>query len=348
MDKIDLLAIGDIVNDDFIELDEQYTRLQKIDGESYISISLGYKLPYKDRKLVMAVGNSPNAACSATRLGLNTGLMTHIGDDELGERTLQALKNNNINTQFVTIEEGKKTNYHFVLRFGAERTILIKHEEYTYNLQKQIEGKPTPEWAYFSSVGKNSIQYHKDIADWVKENNIKLVFQPGSFQIELGYEPIKEIYETTQIYFLNVEEAYMVLSRVYGKDELDKIKDNKSRPEYVKEMMRMFQNLGVKIVCVTDGPEGAYAMDETGDAYFIKPYPDPKDPVDRTGAGDSFSSTFTSAIILGKDIREALMWGPINSMSVVQYIGAQEGLLTREKLEEYLNNAPDYYHPQKI
>jgi sugar/nucleoside kinase (ribokinase family) len=77
-------------------------------------------------------------------------------------------------------------------------------------------------------------------------------------------------------------------------------------------------------------------------------YPDPKPPVDRTGAGDSFSSTFTTALALGKDIPTALSWGPINSMSVVQYIGAQEGLLTREKLEQYLKNAPADYIPKKI
>jgi sugar/nucleoside kinase (ribokinase family) len=77
-------------------------------------------------------------------------------------------------------------------------------------------------------------------------------------------------------------------------------------------------------------------------------YPDPAPPVDRTGAGDSFSSTFTAAIIQGKDPAEALSWGPINSMSVVQYVGAQEGLLTMDKLQEYLDKRPDDYQPSKI
>jgi hypothetical protein len=35
-------------------------------------------------------------------------------------------------------------------------------------------------------------------------------------------------------------------------------------------------------------------------------------------------------------------------MSVVQYIGAQEGLLTQEQLEEYLKKAPENYVPKKI
>ena len=77
-------------------------------------------------------------------------------------------------------------------------------------------------------------------------------------------------------------------------------------------------------------------------------YPGPAPPVDRTGAGDSFSSTFTSALALGKDIQTALSWGPINSMSVVQHIGAQKGLLTQEKLLEYLAKAPEEYIAKSI
>jgi sugar/nucleoside kinase (ribokinase family) len=77
-------------------------------------------------------------------------------------------------------------------------------------------------------------------------------------------------------------------------------------------------------------------------------YPDIAPPIDRTGAGDAFSSTFTSAIILGKDIETALKWAPINSMSVVQYIGAQAGLLTISQIEDLLKNAPENYKPQII
>ncbi|MCA9363837.1 carbohydrate kinase family protein, partial [Candidatus Kaiserbacteria bacterium] len=82
--------------------------------------------------------------------------------------------------------------------------------------------------------------------------------------------------------------------------------------------------------------------------WFMPMYPDPAPPVDRTGAGDSFSSTFTSAIAQGKDVATALSWGPINSMSVVQYIGAQKGLLSFEKLSQYLKKAPRDYKPRRI
>ena len=110
----------------------------------------------------------------------------------------------------------------------------------------------------------------------------------------------------------------------------------------------MMRELGPTLPVITDGPHGAFTVDTDDQAWRMPMYPDPAPPVDRTGAGDSFSSTFTSAIILGKDPAEALSWGPINSMSVVQHIGAQEGLLQREQLEEYLKNRPDDYVPSKV
>ena len=77
-------------------------------------------------------------------------------------------------------------------------------------------------------------------------------------------------------------------------------------------------------------------------------YPDPGPPVERTGAGDAFASTFTAAIMRGKSVKEALAWGPINSMNVVQHPGAQEGLLTEEKIQALLEKAPEWYVPKPM
>ena len=109
----------------------------------------------------------------------------------------------------------------------------------------------------------------------------------------------------------------------------------------------MLKNLGPKIVVITDGPVGAYVFDGVKKIHGPM-FPDIAPPVDRTGAGDAFSSTFTSAIILGKDIETALRWAPINSMSVVQYIGAQAGHLTIAEIEGFLKNAPENYKPRII
>jgi sugar/nucleoside kinase (ribokinase family) len=76
---------------------------------------------------------------------------------------------------------------------------------------------------------------------------------------------------------------------------------------------------------------------------YIPMYPDTRGPYERTGAGDAFTSTVVSALALGETFENALLWGPINSMSVVQDVGAQKGLLTREQLLDLLAKAPKEY-----
>jgi len=77
-------------------------------------------------------------------------------------------------------------------------------------------------------------------------------------------------------------------------------------------------------------------------------YPDPKPPFERTGAGDAFTSTFVAAIMKGADLQGALLWAPINSMSVVQQVGAQAGLLSESQIDRYLREAPANYHPERL
>jgi ribokinase len=50
--------------------------------------------------------------------------------------------------------------------------------------------------------------------------------------------------------------------------------------------------------------------------------------VDRTGAGDAFSSGFTAMVAAGKSMEEAITFASANSTSVVSKIGAKAGILT--------------------
>lgn len=330
--QIDFLAVGDIVTDAFIALSskESWIETDNPMKSKELCMAFGDKLEYDDVKVVAAVGNSPNASVSAKRLGLNSALVSNVGDDKFGIEQLETLKNEGVDSQFMTVHTGKTSNYHYVLRLGAERTILVKHTEWEYKFPKL---ETAPRYIYLSSLAENSLPHHDEIANYLKENKeTKLAFQPGTFQMKLGKEKLKDLYELSEIFFCNKEEAQRILD---------------TEESEIKTLMKMMHDIGPKIVAITDGPNGSYASDGQT-CWYIPMYPDPAPPVDRTGAGDSFASTFTSALSLGKSIEEALQWGPVNSMNVVQYIGAQEGLLTKEKLEEHLKNAPPEFIPQVI
>ncbi len=329
---IDFLAIGDIVTDAFILLKEAEVTCDTHGENCMLSMRFGDKLPYETVDIVRAVGNSPNAAVSAARLGLTSALITNMGDDQNGKECLESLQKNKVLTDFVAIHVGMETNYHYVLRFGAERTILVKHHEYPYQFP---DIQPPPRWIYLSSLAESTLPYHEQIANYLTANpSVKLAFQPGTFQMKFGTEKLSRIYARTNVFFCNKEEAQRIL---------------RTKEPDIKKLLVGIHALGPKLVVITDGPKGAYVFDPMEQkTWHISMYPDPHPPVSRTGAGDAFSSTFTCALALGKTVPEALAWGPINSMAVVQEIGAQKGLLSREKLEEYLKNAPAEYTAQEL
>ncbi len=325
--KYDFVAIGDTVTDAFIELEE--ADVERNDGMVKICMRFGDKIPYKDVNIIPAVGNSANASVSASRLGLKSALVANLGGDYYGKECMDVFKAEKVGTEFIKIDKDKKTNYHYVLLFKAERTILIKHQEYDYSLPDI----GSPKWVYLSSAGPNSLVFHSVIEKYLNAHpEIKLVFQPGTYQMKFGKEALAGIYKRADLFFCNKEEAQRILE----------IKE-----EDTKKLLVMLHDLGPKIVAITDGRAGAYAYDNEK-TWFMPPYPDPKPPINRTGAGDAFSSTFTAAVMLGKSTEEALMWGPVNSMSVVQKIGARAGLLRRAELENYLKNAPADYKPKLI
>ncbi|MSU56258.1 MAG: carbohydrate kinase family protein [Candidatus Taylorbacteria bacterium] len=330
--KLDFLAIGDITTDAFIRLKEASVSCDIDNVNCTLSMRFADKIPYESVEIVRAVGNSPNASVSAARLGLSSGLVTDIGDDENGKECVDVLKKEKVDTTYVSTHAGAKTNYHYVLLYEAERTILVKHEEYPYKFPPV---EPSPKWIYLSSLGGNSEQYHYELTAYLEKHpEIQLSFQPGTFQMKLGKEKLAKLYERSSLFFCNREES----QRILDTKETD-----------IKTLLTGMHALGPKIVCITDGPKGAYAYDGHMNEYWFMPiYPDPKPPVSRTGAGDAFASTFTVAIILGKSVREALTWAPINSAYVVQEVGAQKGLLSREQLLKYLETAQSDYQPRKL
>jgi ribokinase len=321
----DFMAVGDIVIDQFIRIAQAHKTINKENQQTELCMVFGTKLPFDFAEEVVAVGNSANAAVAAARLGLSSGLVAHIGDDENGQKCLDKLKQEGVSTDFVEKHKGLHTNYHFVLWFGSERTILIKHEKFPETMPDI-----NPKWLYLSSLGENSLPFHTVIEDYLDAHpDINVVFQPGTYQIKFGTEALARLYKRTNLFFCNLEEAQIILN-------------NNSRD--VAMLLANLRTLGPKLPVITDGPNGAYtfAKDSNGVEYvaWMPIYPDIAPPFERTGAGDAFASTFSAAIALGKSEEVALKWGSINSMSVCQGVGAQKGLLTHAQIEEYMKKAP--------
>jgi ribokinase len=314
------VAIGDTVIDAFIKLEVGH--VQETAKGAELCIPYGAKVPFESVTVVPAVGNSANAAVSAARLGLPSALVSFLGTDAHGDECLKQLQKENIDTSFISRQD-LPTNYHYVLWYGDDRTILIKHSAFV----SDIPDVGSPSWIYLSSIGEHARDLHFQLVEYKKTHpSIKIAFQPGTFQLGMKHE-LDELYKITDAICMNKEEVQGLLET----EEHD-----------IKKLLDGLETLGPKTVIITDGHEGAYLKHEH--SYFNMPiYPDIAPPLERTGAGDAFFSTFISYLCKGYDAVYAIKRAPINSMNVVQHIGAQEGLLTEETIEDYLKKAPKEY-----
>lgn len=329
--KPSVLMIGDIFTDAFIKLDENYAVVETdVDGKEWLKLPFGSKPPYEQVDIVESVGPSPNAAISCARLGLDVSLMAWLGDDEPGASSLAHLKSENVHTDDMITEQGKKSSYWYVLRHGTDRTMLVKSEPYSYTWQDPVN---VPDWIYLAYIGADSWNVHEGLANYLEQNpSVKFVFQPATYHFEWGVEKLAALYRHAHMVVMNREEA----QQVTGKSHDD-----------LRGLANGLHELGPAIVIITDGSHGSYASHD-GKLLTIPNYPDPKPPTDRTGAGDAFASTLTAGLMLGKSIDEALTWAPINSAGVVQELGAQRGLMSMETLQEWLSNAPDDYQVTEV
>ncbi len=318
----DVLAIGDPTTDCFIRLKDARVTCDIHDENCLLSVRFGDKVPFEFAEEVAAVGNAANAATACARLGLTAAFRGSVGPDRNGETIIETFKKNGVNTDLILTEEGKVTNYHYVLWYESERTILIKHEHFTNSIPKL---DTPPKWIYLSSLGEGTETYQHEIAAYVAANSeTKLAFQPGTFQIALGSDALKDVYANTEIFFCNKQEAQKILA---------------TQEDDQQKLMEGIRALGPKIAIITDGRNGSYIMNDEG-TWHAPMYPDPKPPLERTGAGDATSSTTMAYIIKGMAPQEALLRGHINSAYVVQEIGAQKGLRTAEQIEELYEKRP--------
>jgi ribokinase len=328
--KIDLLTIGDLVAEPFIKIKEAEVEPERDSDEFNLCLDYGGKIPFESAIECFAVGNSPNVSVAGSRLGLKTSLVSYVGGDDIGLKNIEKLNKENVSTSYVKITEGLESNYHYVLWYKKERTILVKHTDFPYKLP---EIKKTPRWIYLSSLSSNSLAYHEEILNYLNAHpEISFAIQPGTFQIRLGREKLKKIYERANVYFSNKEEAQKVLN---------------SKNEDINYLLKEIYKLGPKLVVITDNINGSYSFDGS-EILYMKSFYKESETLESTGAGDAYSGAFISALIYGKTIKEALTWGTINAKSVVKYVGPHIGLLTKEQIEKELESVDKGSYPVRI
>lgn len=317
----DVIAVGDTTQDIFLKMHDASLQCDIHGEHCKICFDFANKIAVEKKTDIPAVGNAANHAIGVARLGLSSAIYAVVGQDDQGEKAKKVFAENKVDTRYLAFDKKNGTNLSIVINFQSERTIFVYHEPREY----ELPDFEVPQWIYLTSAGKEGVaKLQTQILEYLgKHPGVKLACNPGTHQIHQGLAALKPLLIKTNLLFLNREESMAIL-------ETD-IND-------VVTLTQGFHKLGVKIMVLTDGPKGSYVSDSES-ILFLPVFRGPV--VERTGCGDAFASGFLSAVIKGYDYSTAMLWGNANSTSVLQYIGAREGLLTEEILRKMIEESND-------
>lgn len=295
----DVVTFGSAVVDAFVN-----TNL--VNKGNFISYPIGSKILIRDLKFDIG-GGGTNTAVAFSRLGLKTGYIGKVGEDENGKKILSLLKKEKI--KFLGKISDGKSGYSIVLDSrDKDRTILTFkgiNDDVSLSDIKKFKTK----WLYFSSLLGESFKSQQKIAEKLIQKKTKIAFNPSDYLIKDKRKQVLQLLKITDVLVLNKDEAKMLSNK--------------------KDLTNGLHELGPKIVVITDKDNPIIASDGIK-KYSLKPHK--IKVVERTGAGDAFASGFVAGIIAGKEIEFSLKLGLKESESVIRHFGAKNNLL-RMKLK---------------
>ncbi len=313
MKQTDLLVIGDAAIDMFMLVDKDFVSTDRADGHLEICFFHGSKVPVEKFQTSVA-GNSCHVAAGCSKLGLKTTIYLELGDDQYAERIIKEMQEHKVDTTFCIKNKGIPTHVHAIVVYKNDRTIFSYHEKYDY----KIYDWPKPKWIFYSTLAKGFEKFQKNLVDYVENlPEVGVVFNPGSQQLLSGKEGLSNILKVTDVLIQNKEEAQGLL--------------NTTEKDILK-LHQKLQRLGPKLTVITEGPKGSSVYD--GKALEKMGVHTPQKPIiDKTGAGDAYTSGFLAGLFYNKSLKEAMKWGTINAAGVMTDVGALKGLKTKSYLE---------------
>lgn len=300
-----IVTIGKATQDVFLKSADAFKEFEH-KGVKYEQLPVGQKLDL-DEVIFATGGNVTNAAVTFARQGLHSKFSWCLGKDTSSETILQSLDKEGVNTSHVFQGDNFSASYSAILMLvGGERTILNYKGTMPTAQSSELDISVIDEgdWIYISSLG--DMELLERIISRAAQHNVKIMLNPAGAELE-HTEKLKGLLEEVEVLAVNKEEAQLI---VHG--------------ETLDELVRHLHHY-CPTVLVSDGPNGVIATD--GKTVINAGMYEDVPVVDRTGAGDAFGSGFLSQYAQGKSLKDAIVFASANSTSVVQYIGAKEGIL---------------------
>lgn len=311
----DIISIGESLRDVFYMIREDGESCILDKARNLLCFEYAEKIEISKVVKVPAAGNASNASVGASRLGLKSALVSWIGDDLAGANSHDALMRDRVSCKYLQVDPTHPTSEATILNYAGERTQFVYFQPRKYKLPKLSNTRSI----YYTAMGKKHAAFNRLVLKHLNAHpEIFFTFQPGTTHILNGLKAISGLIARSDLFILNLDEAHHLLP---------------DGDRTVLNMMERFAHMGAKITIITDGKNGADCYNGTHHCHMPT---FPVEPLEKTGAGDSFAIGMTAALLLRKPVDQALRWGTANSWSVIQHYGPQKGLLTLKEMQKVL------------
>ena len=265
-------------------------------------------------------GAELNVAIGCSRLGLNAGWISNLGNDDFGKFILRNVRADNVDTSEVKLVDGYQTSVYFreVLSDGSSRSFYYRENSPTSTMKPEDlneeyfkKAKVLHITGVFPSILKNNQSIILEAIKLAKKHNLLISFDPNirlkMWTKEEAKDFINSILPDVDILLIGDEETELLL------EEQD-----------LEKAIKTFYDYGISKVVIKRGAKGAMGFDG-GEVFYVDGIP-PKALVDTVGAGDGFAAGFLTSMIKGESFDDSIRFANAVGSLVVGVEGDNEGL----------------------
>jgi len=273
-----------------------------------------------------AGGCASNTLAALARMGLTSGFIGKIGDDNYGKFYKEDVQGIGVTTHLIEEKAASGTAMALISPDG-ERTfgtyLGVSGELSSDNLDTEIFSR----YNYFYVEGYLVQNYDliESAMRLAKSLGLKVAIDAASYNVV----------EDNRAFFLQLIDQYVDI--IFANEEEAKALTQLPPEEAIRALS---QNVEIAVVKV--GSKGAYAM---RDGELVKVPALTADVIDATAAGDFFAAGFLYGLSLEKPMRECAQLGSLFASQVIQVIGTRLDDKTWEKIKadvkKIVSSSPD-------
>ncbi|MFA6995477.1 MAG: carbohydrate kinase family protein [Patescibacteria group bacterium] len=269
-------------------------------------------------------GGAANTAVCLANLGFKTACLTSVGNDEDGQLIVKNLRKRQVSTRLIQRIKDADSGASFILISPTGERIIFAQRGANNKLHinaNQLAVLRRTRNIYIASLAGNWAGELKKIFSLVGASGPRIFWNPGMTQYLQGVKKIAPYLKKVSVLASNKDEAIeLVMTSSSHRHLGHKFLNN---PENLIKIMHSF---GPQVVVITLGSAGVIAYD--GQKIYHRAIINGRKPVDTTGVGDIFNSSFAAGMVLfTNDINKSLELGLLNTAAKVAHIGAQNGLM---------------------